>query len=71
MNVAKRVCKDCMNEHVRIYSGRKGKNLFYRDEHGLLWNGRTCGGCNRVRVRGAVNKHRQKKLAQNGPDGTN
>lgn len=61
MQLSRRVCSVCMKEHVRIYSGRKGKNSFWRDEHGLLWNGRMCGGCNRVRIRGAVAKYREKK----------
>lgn len=64
MELSKRVCKKCLKLHVRAYSGRKGKNSFWRDEHGLLWNGKICGGCNRERIRGAVEKHRQKKLAE-------
>lgn len=64
MELSKRVCKQCMQLHVRAYSGRKGKSSFWRDEHGLLWNGKICGVCNRERIREAVNKHRLKKLAQ-------
>lgn len=63
MELSKRVCKKCMQIHVRAYSGKRGKNSFWRDEHGLLWNGKTCGVCNRNRIRGAVEKHRLKKLA--------
>lgn len=64
MQLSKRVCSKCMRLHVRAYAGRKGKNLFYRDEHGLLWNGKLCGGCNRIRIREAVTKHRAQKKAK-------
>lgn len=70
MQLNKRVCKVCMNEHLRIYSGKMGKDSSWRDEHGLLWNGKTCGGCNRDRVRVAVAKSRNKKAAS-GSDGAN
>lgn len=61
MQSSKRVCKVCMKEHARNYSGKIGKDSSWRDEHGLLWNGKICGACNRDRVRDAVAKHRQSK----------
>lgn len=61
MEPSKRTCKVCMKEHLRIYSGKIGKDSSWRDEHGLLWNGKTCGVCNRNRIREAVSKHRQSK----------
>lgn len=64
MQVPKRVCKVCMKEHARIYSGKMGKDSCWRDEHGLIWNGKTCGACNRSRVRDAVAKSRQNKKPQ-------
>lgn len=64
MKLDKRVCTTCMKLHVRAYSGKKGKNTFWRDEHGLLWNGKMCGGCNRERIREAVAKHRIKQLSK-------
>lgn len=69
MELSKRVCKKCMKLHVRAYSGKIGRHSSWRDEHGLLWNGKICGACNRERIRDAVNKHRlNKKSENNGTD---
>lgn len=62
MEQNKRVCKVCMREHMRIYSGKwNGKDKAWRDENGLIWNGKVCGVCNRVRVRDAMHKLREKR----------
>ncbi len=69
MEKNRRVCKVCLKEHWRIKSGRWGKDTAWRDEHGILWNGRVCGACNRISLRERVAKARKKKQDATQQDG--
>lgn len=61
----KRVCKTCMVEHLRILVGKfNNKDKKFVDEHGMTWNGHTCGYCNRLRVRSAMARLNERKKAE-------
>ena len=57
-------CKKCGQLKQRTRAGNFGiKNKRYVDEHGLNWNGKTCGVCNLDRVRNAMKNLRDKRTA--------
>lgn len=50
-----RLCKVCNTLKQRIEAGKfDAKNKKWKDEDGLIWNGSTCGSCNKKRVRIAM-----------------
>jgi len=59
MNQDQRVCKICMQLHSRLRVGKWKKDVIYRDERGLLWNGRTCGLCHREMSRQGMLRFRK------------
>lgn len=59
-----KVCKICMKEHMRIYSGFfPNRRIIWRDQTGLMWNGKMCGVCNRTRSREGNRARRNKQQA--------
>lgn len=55
------VCKVCLKPHMKIYAGKWKLTKSWRDEHGLLWNGKVCGQCNREQTREKMTRHRERK----------
>lgn len=55
------ICKVCRQLKVRISDGKfNDRDKKYRDEQGLLFNGKTCGSCHQEKMR--KNKRVKKNL---------
>lgn len=55
-----RKCKLCNQMKIRRQDGvfPDGVNKIWRDENGLMWNGRLCGSCNQTRSKEVMRKKR-------------
>ena len=57
-----KLCKICNKIKKRLMVGRYNhKDKKWADEEGGLWNGRSCGVCNKDRVKKAMQKTRAEK----------
>lgn len=57
-----RLCKKCNKLKQRIEDGKfDNRNKRWKDESGLLWNGSTCGECNKERIKLAMRIKRNVK----------
>lgn len=56
-----RICKVCNKLKTRKQDGKfNAKDKKWRDDDNLLWNGSSCGSCNRERVKLKMKEKRTK-----------
>lgn len=53
------ICKVCLKLKKRTQDGQYNKrDKRWKDDDGLLWSGKVCGGCNRERAKEVMRKKR-------------
>lgn len=71
MDDKKCICKVCgklkLKIRARTYKYEGYKFYAYRDEDSLMWNGKVCGSCNRLRAKNNMQTMR-KRRAINGDE---